>query len=437
MEMNLPVFLAVFIGLVLVFLFSGLPVAVALGALGVILIYVLIGGMIPEQIAYTSWNAIASFTLTAVPLYILMGAIFNYSGLARRIYTAISPLMMRLLPGGLLHANVVAGALFAAATGSGVASTSTIGLVAFTEMERRGYHRGISTGSVAAAGTLGIIIPPSIPLIIYGAMTGNSIGKLFIGGVIPGIILAAAFITYIAIRLSLQPHMGPPREPIPLKACLVKSLSAWPMLMLILSVLGSIYFGVATPTEAAAMGCAGALVIAGGFRMLNWQVIKDITFETARASSMILFIIASAKLLGLAIALLRVPDQIMAVITSAGLGDYFVLLGLYVMYMVMGMFMESLSMLIMTIPITYPVLVFAGFDPIWGGIAIVMLLELATLTPPVGFHLFVVQGLRPNYKFSEIAMGALPFCIVVILVLAIVTAFPQLVTFLPQTMISR
>lgn len=434
MEVNLALFLVIFIAILLLLIFSGMPVAFALGGVGILSIYIWLGGAIPQQIAYVAYNAVTNFSLTCIPLFILMGAIFAYSGLSARVYTAISPLMCRLLPGGLLHSNVVGGAMFAAASGSSIASTTTIGLIALPEMEARGYERSISSGSVCAGGALGILIPPSITLIIYGAMCGVSVGKLFIAGIIPGIILTAAYMTYIGVRLGVQPHLAPPREPIPLKTCLIRSLSAWPVLVLVFCVIGSIYLGIATPTEAAAMGCAGAVALAAGFRSLSWEVVKKITWEAVRISGMLLLLFASARVMGLSIALLKVPEQIMAFVASLGLGRYFVLAGIYLMYIVMGMLMESLIAIVMTLPIVFPILITLGFDPIWGGIVIVMLDEMGLITPPVGVNLYVIQGLRPDYKFGEIAMGGLPFVLVIFSVLLVVTAFPQLATFLPQTM---
>ena len=421
MEINLLLFGAVYGATLLVFIFSGMPIAFALGGLGILSIYVCIGGAMLEQITYVALNAVSSFTLSAIPLFVLMGAIFGHSGLAAKVYGSISPLMCRLLPGGLLHSNVFGGAIFATATGSCLASTATIGLIALSPMEDRGYQRGITAGSICAGGVLGILIPPSISLIIYGAITEVSVGKLFIAGIIPGIILTAAYMSYIGIRLKMQPELGPPREMIPWRTCLIRSIMAWPMLILILAVLGTIYLGIATPTEAAAMGCAGALALVAVFHLLTWETVKKVTWETVRTSSMILFIYAGAKVMGIGIALLKVPDQLMDIIISLGLSKHLVLSGIYLFFITGGMLMASLPLLVMVLPIIFPILVSLGFDPVWAGIVFTMLGECGALSPPVGLCLYVIQGLRPEYKFSEIAMGALPFCILILSVLVLIT----------------
>lgn len=434
MEANLALVLIIFIIILLFLIFMGMPIAFTLGGLGIMLTYICVGGSVPEQIAYVAWAAVTGPAVLAIPLFILMGSIFAHSGLASKVYTAISPLICHFSRGGLLNVNIIAGALFAAASGSSVASTSTIGIMSLRNMESMGYERGISAGSVVAGGALGILIPPSITLIIYGAMCGQSVGRLFIAGIIPGIILTIVYMIAIWVKLRVHPHLAPSQESTSLKICLMQSLSAWPMLILIATVIGSMYLGIATATEAAAMGCAGAVVLAIFLRLLNWKTIKAAVWEAVRISSMILLLFTYGSVMALGMGLLKIPAEIMAFVVSFSLNRYFVLGGMYLMYILLGMFTDSLASIVITLPITFPILVYFGFDPIWGGIAIVLLDEMGMLTPPIGINLFIVQGLRPEYKFSEIVKGTTPFTLCIFSVLLLVTVFPQLATFLPNTM---
>ena len=434
MEFNLILFLILYTSVLLLLIFSGTPIAFGLGLLGVLSIGVFEGWNMTKMIAYEAWNSTTLYSLTAVYPFVLMGAFFANSGLAGKVFSSVSPLMCRLLPGGLLHTNVFGGALFASVSGSSVASTSTLGLISLTEMEKRGYEKKISVGSVLAGGSLGILIPPSITMIIYGAMTDQSIGKLFVAGVIPGILLTIAYTVYISTRLKMNPALAPPREIIPLKTCLRNSLGAWPIFVLIVAVIGSLYLGIATPTEAGAIGCFGGLIIVAGFRMLTWEAIKKSSWDSVRVAAMLTFLFALAKIMGNGLGLLEIPQRLVELAVTLGIGKYSLLGIIILMYVIMGCLMESLSAIVMTLPVTYPLIISAGFDPIWFGIVLVMLDELGMITPPVGMILYVIRALRPDYEFREIARGAIPFCLVVCGVLLILVAFPKLATFLPAKM---
>lgn len=423
------------IGTLLIFLFSGTPIAAGLGLVGFMLIYIFAPAGVSEGIAAVSWASVNSFTIMAIPLFILMGNIFSESGLARVVYAGLAPLMQRYFPGGLLQTNILTGALFAACSGSSIATTSAIGIVSIPEMEARGYERRLAIGSVTGAGALGILIPPSIGMIVYGEITGQSVGRLFIGGIIPGIILTCIYMVYIAITLKRHPQLGPPRETqMPLRECIIKSLSAWPVVIIAVSVIGSIYGGIATPTEAAAVGAFFALVLSAIYRLVTWEKIKKVTWTTMRVTAMILLLFVSTKVMQLGIAVLQIPQDIVSWAVAMGLSKWAILGMIYILYLILGMIMEFLAALLMTLPITFPVLMAAGFDPIWCGIVVTVLGECALLTPPVGMGLFVVQGLRPDFKFGDIVGGSMPFFGCIMLLLVILTIFPQLVTWLPTAM---
>jgi tripartite ATP-independent transporter DctM subunit len=433
-DFNLWAFLALYLFILIALIFSGIPVAFALGGMGIITFGFWIGMDFIGQIPYLAWNAASGWELTAIPLFIVMGTIFTASGIATKIYGAVQPLICRLIPGGLIHTNIVAGAIFGAASGSSVASTSTLSLVALPELEKRGYQRGLSAGSLALGGVLSQMIPPSMAFIIYGAMTGVSVGKLFIGGIFPGLLLAGLSMGYVGLRLTFQPRLGAPREPIPWSICLKSLLNVWPILLLILAIMGSIYLGFATPTEAAAMGALGAIILAALFRRLSWNVIKQAGWDTVRICSMVLLVVALAKIMGTGIAMLRIPDQLLAIAVGLGLSKYVILVIIAALYFVAGCLMDSMALYVMTIPILFPIFVSLGFDPLWTGIWLAMVAETALLTPPVGMCLFLIQGFRPNWKFSEIAWGAVPFWVCILIALFLITAFPQIGTWLPSLM---
>ncbi len=434
-EMGFGTLTSITIGALLIFLFSGAPIAAGLGLVGFLLVYGFAPPGVAEGIAAVSWAGVNSFTIMAIPLFILMGNIFSESGLARIVYAGVAPLMQRYFPGGLLQTNILTGALFAACSGSSIATTSAIGIVSIPEMEARGYERRLAIGSVTGAGALGILIPPSIGMIVYGEITGQSVGKLFIGGIIPGLILTCIYMIYIAIILKRHPQFGPPRETqMPLRQCVRRSLSAWPVVIIALSVIGSIYGGIATPTEAAAVGAFFALLLSAIYRLLTWQKIKKVTWTTMRVTAMILLLFVSTKVMQLGIAVLQIPQDIVSWAVGMGLSKWAILGMIYVLYLILGMIMEFLAALLMTLPITFPVLMAAGFDPIWCGIVVTVLGECALLTPPVGMGLFVVQGLRPDFKFGDIVGGSMPFFACIMLLLGILTIFPQLATWLPTVM---
>jgi C4-dicarboxylate transporter, DctM subunit len=365
---------------------------------------------------------------------VLLGELLLRSGIADRMYTALSA-WLGGLPGGLLHTNIGACALFAATSGSSVATAATIGTVALPSLHARGYSMRASLGSLAAGGTLGILIPPSVNMIVYGSLTNNSIGKLFIAGVIPGILLTLCFMGWIYLS-SVATGRGKREVTVPLAERLRTLVHLVPPVVVFGIVMGSLYFGIATATESAALGVLVALFFVWRSGKLSRQVLETCFMQTARTSGMILLIIVAAFILNLTIGLTGVADAITKWVTSYGLSAIQMLLALTLFYVILGMFMDVLSMQVATIPITYPIIEALGIDPIWYGIYIVLMCELGMITPPVGMNLFVVHGIRPDKGGIADAMwGALPYAVIMLLFTFLLMAAPWLATWLPGKMV--
>lgn len=433
-EMSTPIILSVYVLALVSLIFAGMPVAFALGLVAVGSIY-LSEPTLAAAIGPVTWDGLSNFVLSAIPLFILMGYLLFESKLSTRIYAGIYPLMDRLFPGGLLHTNIVGGAAFAACSGSSIANCATIGTVALPEMEARGYARSIAAGSVAAGGTLGVLIPPSIVLIVYGVMTDQSIGQLFLGGIIPGLVLTLAYMAYIGLRVHLQPALiasGKSIEVCSWNDCFRSLGAVWPAAALFIGVMGSIYTGVATPTEAAAVGCAITLLIAGGTGLLNREVLGRALAGTVKTTGMVMMIYWAAKLMGIYLTFGQVTTNLSNAVMSTGWSPLWILFSIAAFYLILGMLMDGLAAMVITLPLTYPIMMSLGFDPIWYGIFLTMLIEAGLLTPPVGMNLFILKGLRPEYPFGELIRGVMPFFYVLLLVILSLVAFPGLVTFLPR-----
>jgi tripartite ATP-independent transporter DctM subunit len=411
----------------------GIPIAVAMFVVGAG------GGMLAfgmpflNSVASVVWGVQNENLLTSIPLFILLGELLLRSGIADRMYVALSAWLARL-PGGLLHTNIGCCALFAATSGSSVATAATIGTVALPSLHARGYSMRDALGSIAAGGTLGILIPPSVNMIVYGSLTNNSIGKLFIAGIIPGLLLTLCFMAFIAASSMLKgsaKHEELP--PLGLRIRLLANLV--PPVIVFGIVMGSLYFGIATATESAALGVITALLFTWRTGRLSLDLLKNCFMQTARISGMILLIISAAFILNLTISLTGIADVMTKWVTSLGLTGTTMLFALIVFYLVLGMFMDVLSMQVATIPITYPIVTALGVDPIWFGIFIVLMCELGLITPPVGMNLFVVHGIRPDKGGIEDAIyGALPYAVIMILFTLALIALPGLVTWLPAKM---
>ena len=425
------------VGLLLVLLLSGLWIAFGLGLAGIIVLLLHGGPPALAPLGYVSWNTVESFVLTSVPLFILMGELILRAGLSENFYRSMG-LWFHGVKGGLLQSNIVACAIFAAVSGSSVATAAAIGTVAIPEMTRRGYEPKILFGSLAAGGTLGILIPPSIPMIIYGAMVEQSVERLFIAGVLPGIVMSLIFMAYIWVRVAVTPSLVPPAEARPTWAERFSSLAGVaPMFLLILLVLGSIWLGYATPTEAAAVGASAAMVLALASRRLNWRVFAGSVTSTIRTTCMVLFIIVGAQILTYALVKTGASRALTAWVVGLGLSKWILFAIVTVLYIFLGCIIDGVSMMVLTLPILYPIIIAAGFDPIWFGIALVILIELGNVTPPVGLNMFVIHGISGGRPIGEVIWGSLPFGILMLAVLALIGIFPGLVSWLPSTLVRR
>jgi tripartite ATP-independent transporter DctM subunit len=412
----------------------GLPIAVSMAVVGIVGGIAAYGHPFMDSIAPVVWGVQNESLLTCIPLFVLLGELLLRSGIADRMYVALSAWLGRL-PGGLLHTNIGSCALFAATSGSSVATAATVGTVALPSLHKRGYSMRASLGSLAAGGTLGILIPPSVNMIVYGSLTNNSIGKLFIAGIVPGLLLTASFMLWIYLSSVMGGGEIKREAEVPLSERIRLLAHLVPPAVVFGIVMGSLYFGIATATESAALGVIAALFFVWRSGKLNWEVMRTCFVSTARVSGMILLIIMAAFILNLAISLTGVAEAMTKWVAGLGLSATGLILALIVFYLVLGMFMDVLSMQVATIPITYPIATALGVDPIWFGIFIVLMCELGLITPPVGMNLFVVHGIRPDKGGIEDAIwGALPYALIMILFTLLLMAVPQLVTWLPGHM---
>ncbi|RIK97295.1 MAG: TRAP transporter large permease [Burkholderiales bacterium] len=410
----------------------GIPVAFSLFGVAIVSLLLVGGGFDAlGLVAPTLWGSITSFTLTAVPLFILMGAIISASGMGSRLYGSLATLLHGV-PGGLMIATTLACAIMAAVSGSSVATAGAIGRFSVDEMRRYGYRDSDACGAVAAGGTLGILIPPSIPMIVYGIVAEQSIGKLFIAGIIPGLVMTVAFMAF-QVRAAMRRSRteGPPRRDAAVSArdrlAALKHLA--PIAVLIWIILGSIYQGIATPTEAAALGTLASLALSGAiYRELTLSKIRIILEDAARGSVMVLMIIAGAMVFGYVMTTTQVAPVISRSVAGLDVSPWLIFIAINMLLIFLGCFMETLSIIVITAPILIPIISAFGWDLIWFGVILTINMEMALITPPVGLNLFVVQGVVRDVPLERIIRGALPYVLIMLAVLALVAAFPQLAT---------
>lgn len=421
-------------------LFLGLHVAAAIGLVSVGLMLFVSDRPLWEAVAFITWRAGTSFSLMAVPLFVLMGELLLRSGTSERMYAALSK-WLNHIPGGLLHSNIAACSVFAACSGSSVATAATVGAVALPTFQSKRYDQRFVLGSLAAGGTLGILIPPSVNLVVYGVLAGASIRELFLAALVPGLAMSLLFMIAIYVMAKLWPGIAP-REP---RASwgerLSGLLSIVPMLAIIFAVLGTMYVGIATPTEAAAFGAVTAFIIALVTGRVSMRMLRETLESTAITSSMIMLIFMATALLQFVLAHLGVPARLAESVTALGLSGTQVVLLIIVFYFVLGMFMEAFSMTVATIPIIVPMLIALNVDLVWFGIIVVIMTELALISPPVGLNLFVLQGLReqlaaergrkPDGTMMDIYVGVMPFIAMQLVILAILMIFPAFALWLP------
>tara|TARA_B100001741_G_scaffold5389_1_gene4496 strand:+ start:233 stop:1534 length:1302 start_codon:yes stop_codon:yes gene_type:complete len=421
----------------LLFLLSlGIWVAPALIAIGYVLLEFFTPAPVGSLLASTMWDASWNWALTALPLFIWMGEILFRTRLSSDMFKGLSPMLSRL-PGGLLHVNVVGCGIMAAVAGSSAVTCATIGRMSIPELTKRKYDETLSIGSLAGSGTLGLLIPPSIMLIVYGVLAQQSISRLFIAGVLPGIMIILIFMSYISIRSIINPSLAPKeKKRYTLYEKIIAGKHLFPVVGLIFCVLGSIYGGYATPTEAATIGVCGALLLAWATKTLNWSSFKASLMGAVKTSCMINFIIVGAAFLSVAMGYTGIPKQLGQIVNQYELSQISLLIILTFLYIFLGCFLEGTSMMVLTASVVLPMVQTAGIDLIWFGIYTVIVVEMAQITPPVGFNLFVLQGMTGR-DILKITKAAMPFFFLMMLGIVILVIFPEIVTAPVQYMIQR
>ncbi|MEO1223292.1 MAG: TRAP transporter large permease subunit [Pseudomonadota bacterium] len=408
----------------------GMRIAFALGLIGLICIYLLTPTPFPITLPDRTWGSVNSFALTAVPLYVLMGALLIRSGLSSELFSVMARALARL-PGGLAQASAAGCAVFAAVSGSSVATAATIGTVACPEMTKRGYSPGLTYGVVAAGGTLGILIPPSVPLIIYGTTAGVPVATLFIAGIVPGLLLVGIFMLVILVWVVMRPQAAPRVDTGSLAPLGWHSLiDTLLVILLILMIILSLYGGLATPSETGALGAFFAAVICLARRRLNWRIVRSALAETVVVTAFIFMIVVGAHILTFGFDYLRLSRLVLAAVTDADVGRWLILALMLAVYLVLGMFLDSISMLVLTLPVAFPLIVSLGFDPVWFGIILVIVAEAGLITPPVGMNLFVLQGIAKTVTIRTIAIGTMPFLAAMGVTILLLCFFPEIALWL-------
>ena len=425
-----------FISVLLIFLGSGIWVAISMIGVSSIGMMLFTTRPVGDAMATTIWGASSSWTLTALPLFVWMGEILFRTKLSENLFEGLSPWMQKL-PGGLVHVNVVGCALFAAISGSSAATVATVGKMSIPELRKRKYPESILLGSLAGSGTLGLLIPPSIILIIYGVTVQESIAKLFIAGIVPGIMIALIFMTYVMIWSSINKKSMPTfKQNFTLMEKVRKSGKLIPVILLIVSVIGSIYTGIATATEAASLGVVGALILSYFQKSLSLRTFKESLLGATKTSCMIAFILAGATFLSLAMGFTGLPRNLALWIEGMELSPYVLIFVLMIFYIILGMFLDGISAVVLTMAIIEPMIRQAGFDMIWFGVFLVIVVEMAQITPPVGFNLFVLQGMA-NKDMGYIARSAFPLFLLMIFAVILVVIFPEIALWMPEQMIKN
>lgn len=424
--------IAVLLGTVLLSMLLGQWTAMALGVAGVLVLYLSRGQLGLSSISSVVWNNMNSFVLVAIPLFLFMGEIILRSGVGGSFYTGVAALMGRTR-GPLLHANTLSCAIFSAVSGSSVATAVTIGTLAIPEMLKQGYQPRIVFGSLAAGGTLGILIPPSLSMVMYGALVQESVSKLFIAGILPGLVLSAIFLVYGIVRVMFDKTLVPAIDASMLPAeRLRRSLHVLPMCGILIVVLGGIYTGFVTPTEAAALGCFGSLIVALGYRSLTLEIVKDSLSATVRVTCMVSVIIIGAQIMAAAMTYSGATREVTTWIVGLGLSKWEFFWALVVLYVLLGTLVDGVSMIYLTLPVLFPSVVAMGFDPIWFGVVLTVLIEMGQIHPPMGLNLFAIHSIAQGHRFSEVAIGAAPYVVLIFLLLVLLAFFPGMATWLPS-----
>ena len=422
-------------GAFLVLLAIGMPISFSFAVVGAGGLLLMKGPQYLSRLPQVAHESVNSFVLTAIPLFILMAEILAFTGISGDLFTAVERWLGRL-PGGLAVSSILACAGFGAVSGSSAATAAAIGSVAMPEMLKRGYSKSLAAGAVSTGGTLGLMIPPSLSFIIYGFMAQQSIPKLFIAGIIPGVILAIIFSIYILVHCSIDRRLAPLSVSSTWGQRVSSVLRVWPILLLAAIIMVGIYRGWFTPTEAAAAGVVVVLCYAAIYRKLTWQNLKGALLRTAVTSGFILFIIIGAMSFATLLAQMRIPRELSQALTQSGASPLMVFVGVVILYFILGMFMEGVSIMTLTIPIIVPVMAAMGYDLIWFGVIVTLLVELALITPPVGVNCFVIAGIaKPlGVSLEETFKGIIPYVFLMLIGVALFTAYPQIATWLPSAM---
>lgn len=429
------VLLSLIFAALLVLIIIGIPVAFSLGILSLALVLIFLG---PNQLivfSTTAFGQIDNFALVAIPLFIFMAEVILHAGVSTDAFDMLAKWTSRL-PGGLAVAAQLTCTLFASVCGASTATAAAVGSIAVPEMTNRGYDKRLTCGSIAAGGALGALIPPSIYMIIYGTLVEESIGQLFMGGVIPGLMLSGMFIAFIVVRCAIRPDLAPLAQDVTWADRWRSLYKVWAILFLAAAMLAAIYFGIATPSEIAGVGCFLALAIGFAYRRLTWEALKGAFLSTCRITCFIGWILVAATVFGYILSFLQLPQQLSEWLVAQSASPYLVILGINVLLIFLGCIMDPAGILLVTIPILVPVIKALGFDPVWFGVMFVVNMELAQITPPLGLNLFIIKSIAPpDVTLKDILIGAWPFMILDLIGLALVIIFPQIILWLPSTML--
>lgn len=428
--------LLIIIALLAVLLLAGQWVSIALVSSSVVFLLLVGGWERPLPLGSIAWETLNSFVLTAVPLFIFMGEVIARSGLTQRLYDGIL-VVLRKVPGSLLHANIGASAVLAAMSGSSSATAAAMARIALPQMERDGYDRKLSFASIAGGGSLGMLIPPSLGALLYGAYAELSVSRLFMAGLVPGIVLALMISGYLFVRTRMDPSLAPTssvRIGTTVSARAATLLRMVPGLILVGLVLGTIYTGIATPTEAAAIGAGGAVILGFAMKGLNWKALVESAVATAKVASALLFIVVGAQVFSAALVQSGVVRGVIAASSGVMTSPWMLFIGMAVVYVVLGMFIDGLSLMFVTLPVVIPLMHAVDFNPYLFGVLLVLFIELGQITPPVGIVLYIISASSPGSKIAEIFRGAFPVVILILVLAVLIFLFPDIALWLPEAM---
>ena len=421
---------ALLMGGLLVLLAFGVEIGVAMGVVATAgLVFVVDKPLV--QTAWTAWESLNSFTLLAMPVFIFMGAVFSGSGAVNLLFAALEK-WLGWLPGGLASVVIAANGLFGAISGSSVAAAATFSMIAYPEMEKRGYDPKLSLGSIAVGGTLSVLVPPSLLLIVYGSWENVSVARLFAAAIIPGVVLMLLLMLTVIVMVKLKPELAPRSQPASWSERMAAIKDMLPWLVVIVIVMGSIFGGLMTPTEASALGAIMALCIAWYYGSLSYAMVRDSLLSAIKITAMIAFIIFAARLLSFVFQDIGATARISSAVLDLNIGKYGIMACIVVLYLVLGMFFDSMAMMLLTLSFIMPVIVKLGYDPVWWGVTFVLLAEIGLVTPPFGLNLFTIHGVLPKFSVMYIARSSLPFLAVMILMVWILIFFPDLAMWLPR-----